>query len=227
MKEAVNLIIAAMEEEVSAIYERLNKDNIKVENIDLNGDKGSIFERKEKKYLIVRGKIGKVHTAFMLGLLSQRYDIKSIYNIGSCGTFSLNVNLLDVVIAKEVLYADVDVSGFNYPLGQMPGCPKSFKMPKIDIGEEGEGFKIHYGLMMSGDSFITNSNVSEFIKEQKPLAIDMESGAVAQCGYLLNVPVYIIRSITDCILLENNDKTFDEMLVAASHNSVATLFSLI
>ena len=58
---------------------------------------------------------------------------------------------------------------------------------------------IHGGLICSGDKFITNRAEMETIKTQFPkgLAVDMESGAIAQVCYLYGIPFISFRIISD------------------------------
>lgn len=59
--------------------------------------------------------------------------------------------------------------------------------------------KLHGGLICSGDQFITDRTQLDKIKGRYPdgLAVDMESGALAQVCYLYDVPFLSFRIISD------------------------------
>ena len=80
MNKEINLIIVAMEEELSCLLEQIEYQTIKI-----GEETRYIFNKNNEEYLICLGKIGKVNTAFYLGQLSKEYNIKKIYNIGTSG----------------------------------------------------------------------------------------------------------------------------------------------
>lgn len=224
MKE-IELIIIAMDEELSSLINKLTKYNIK----EIDNEKIYLFNKNNKNYIVIKGKIGKVATAFHIGKLSSIYKINRIYNIGTSGAYSNSLNIGDVVIATEVAYFDVDVTGFGYKMGQVPQCPETFKCEQINkLNTSNKNYNIHYGLVASSDSFITKMNREEFpLDKLQPLCVEMEAGAVGQCAHLLNIPFIVIRSISDQIYQENNAGSFDENITFASNNCVDVLLSTI
>ena len=62
-----------------------------------------------------------------------------------------------------------------------------------------EHTKLHGGLICSGDQFITNRTQLQTIKNRftDGLAVDMESGALAQVCYIYKVPFLSFRIISD------------------------------
>ncbi len=225
----INLIVLAMEEELNGVLKQLTSYEI-IENKFGNHYK---FSLNGTTYIMTLGKIGKVSTGLFLGYLSSIYDIERVFNVGTSGGLNLNLNVGDVVIASEIMYYDVDVRAFNYQLGQVPSCPLKFvpdnnylKGKKLNK----YNFKIHHGLIVSGDNFLTKENVKDKIPGvilSKALCGEMESGAVAQSCFILKIPFIIIRSISDIILEENNKETYDNALEIASSNAGRVLIDLI
>ena len=225
MNKEINLIIVAMEEELSCLLEQIEYQTIKIEE-----ETRYIFYKNNEEYLICLGKIGKVNTAFYLGQLSKEYNIKKIYNIGTSGGIATCLNICDVVIANAVKYLDVDVTGFNYELGQIPGSPVEFICDTSFLNKSliTNGFNLHIGLIGSTDSFITKKNLNSFpIEKSKPLAMEMESGAVLQVANKLKIPAVVIRSISDIVTTENNSKDFDLNLKKSCRNCVNILLQII
>lgn len=226
-REEINLIIIAMDEELACLLDALDTyQEVKVIN-----QKGFLFNRRGEKYLATLGKIGKVNTAFYLGQLAQVYNIKKIFNIGTSGGVSKSLNINDVVIAERVRYIDVDVTGFGYELGQVPHLPVEYLCDLSSINREEiktNNYQIHYGLIVSSDSFITKNNYNNFpIDIYHPLSTEMESGAVMQCAEQLKIPALVIRSISDLVFREENEKDFDNNIKTACHNCVEVLLKII
>lgn len=228
MNNKVSLIIIAMDEEFSHLLKSLNNDYTEEK---FNDETIYSFYRNNKKYIALRGRVGKVSTSFYLGQLSSKFEIERIFNLGTSGGYSNDVNIGDVIIAREVLYHDVDATGFGYKIGQVPGfplryiCDNSFLDNKVIVSY---GYKVHRGLIASGDSFITKNNLNKFaIEEYNPLCVEMEAGAVGQCSYLMNIPFIIIRSISDKVKNNNNVDDSEINLDIASSHCVEVLFNLI
>ena len=80
MKE-VNLIIAAMDEEVQALLDNL--PNYEVKTIDDNT--AYEFKIRDENFILVKGKIGKVYTSIFLSRLALILKIKRVFNIGTSG----------------------------------------------------------------------------------------------------------------------------------------------
>lgn len=229
MYKEVNVIIIAMQEEFSAFIDLLD---VPYSIVNIEGERGISFKKNDEAYLALRGKVGKVSTAFFIGCLSREYHIKRIFNIGTSGAYNKDLNIGDIVIATKVIYHDVDVTKFSYEIGQVPGFPRMYECDISYIKEKKlnheENFKIVYGLISSGDSFVTKDNVNNFyISELNPLAIEMESTTVGQCAYLLKIPFIVIRSISDCIFTNDENNYSDDNTLIASRNCAKVLISLL
>ena len=229
MKKKINLILIAMQEELNVLLTMLPP----FKKVDTDLGELIFFNIKEEEYLLMLGRIGKVSTALILGRLYERYEIKRIFNMGTAGSLIKSINIGDIVIASEVIYHDVDVVGFNYDYGQVPGNPQIFIPDEEYISSHLKGsydsFKIHKGRVISGDSFLTKDNINRipsFILE-KAICGEMEAGAISQVGYNLNIPVIIIRTISDYIYAPSNGIDMDKNLKRACINGSRVLLDLI
>lgn len=225
--ETLNLVLVAMDSELEALLHTIK--NYKITNI--NNEKGYEFIFDNEKYLIIEGKIGKVHTAFFLGQLSKCVNIKRVFNLGTSGGINKDLSLDEVIIATKVGYYDVDVTSFGYAYGQVPGCPRYYDC-------DNEYIKTHLknvltphrrGIIISGDQFVNKKNfasIKPFIEEEIQ-CIEMESGAVGQACYLLKIPFIVIRSISDFVFENDNFKTHNEKVESSTTNSALAFLSLI
>ncbi len=226
----VSLILLAMKEELDGVLKFLT--NVKKSKLKDN----TIYEfnLKGKDYIMTLGKIGKVSTGLFLGYLSSIYQIERVFNVGTAGAFTNKVNIGDIVIADGVMYHDVDVTGFNYEYGVIPGSPKTFipdekYLCNFDFNGNEFNFKIHRGLVISGDTFITKHNVNRIPKKliEEALCGEMESGSVGQCCYQLKIPFIVIRSISDYVFENVNNEAHTLNLEQVSQNAGKVLMKLI
>ena len=120
---------------------------------------------------------------------------------------------MDVVIGAKVAYHDVDC-GPESALGQVQGLPLYYEADAALL-EVARGLqtdtRLHCGLICSGDQFITDPATLQTIKQRFPeaLAVDMESGALAQVCHLYHIPFLSFRIISDTPGVENH---FDQYL---------------
>ncbi|MFU1883980.1 5'-methylthioadenosine/S-adenosylhomocysteine nucleosidase, partial [Enterococcus faecium] len=71
--------------------------------------------------IVVRSGIGKVASAVTTTLLIHQYGVNMVINTGSAGGIGEGLKVGDLVIADKLAYFDVDVTGFGYAYGQLPG----------------------------------------------------------------------------------------------------------
>ena len=142
--------------------------------------------------------IGKVNAAIGTLTLVNSFLPDFVINSGVAGGADSTVNVMDVVAGARVAYHDV-WCGPESELGQVQGLPLYFKGAHrlLDLVPDREG--IHKGLICSGDQFIDTIDAVKRIKGNFPdvMAVDMESGAIAQVCHLNKVPFLALRVISD------------------------------
>ena len=142
--------------------------------------------------------IGKVNAAMGTLMLVNNFTPNYVINTGVAGGADTKVNVMDVVAGARVAYHDV-WCGPESVLGQVQGLPLYFEGAKRLIDLVPERDHIHKGLICSGDQFIDTIEAVNRIKGNFPdaLAVDMESGAIAQVCHLNKVPFLALRIISD------------------------------
>lgn len=142
--------------------------------------------------------IGKVNAAMGTLMLVNNFTPNYVINTGVAGGADTKVNVMDIVAGARVAYHDV-WCGPESVLGQVQGLPLYFEGAKRLIDLVPERDHIHKGLICSGDQFIDTIEAVNRIKGNFPdaLAVDMESGAIAQVCHLNKVPFLALRVISD------------------------------
>ena len=194
----------------------------------------TFFEGKfnNKDIVFVQSGIGKVNAAVTATFLIDKYDIDEVIFSGVAGALDKVVGIGDIVIADDVVQHDFAVEAFGYKKGQIPQMEVwSFKgdedlIKKVKETSDDE-IKLHYGRILTGDKFIYKREEKlDLGKEFEALCVDMESGAVAQVCYLMNVKFLIIRSISDSVTDESSME-YDKFAELAAENSKKILKKII
>ena len=155
----------------------------------------------ENTIILMQSGIGKVNAAIGAAELIKNFQPDCIISTGVAGGIDTCLDVMDVVVSKELVYHDV-WCGEGNKYGQIQGLPASFTgnetLYTTAMRLETET-PIHGGLICTGDQFITDKKALDVIKSNFPegLAVDMESCAIAQTCYLYNVPFISFRIISD------------------------------
>ncbi|MFD2829553.1 5'-methylthioadenosine/adenosylhomocysteine nucleosidase [Corticicoccus populi] len=179
-----------------------------------------------KNVVLVESGIGKVNSSMITALLIERFDVCIVINTGVAGSLSDKLDVTDMVVSSEVLHHDVDAREFGYVLGQVPGMPRYYIADKGLVKRSYNAIQSlgnvngHTGLIVSGDSFIADSDQKQKITGnfKQALAVDMESASIAQTCYQFSTSFVIVRSISDKAD-DSADMTYDEFLKKACVNS--------
>ena len=148
--------------------------------------------------MVMQCGIGKVNAAMGTLMLVNHFSPNYVINSGVAGGADLSVHVMDVVAGARVAYHDV-WCGPESEVGRVQGLPLYFEGASRLLELLPENDEIHKGLICSGDQFIDKMEDVERIKGNFPdaLAVDMESGAIAQVCYLSKVPFLALRVISD------------------------------
>ncbi|WP_159722620.1 5'-methylthioadenosine/adenosylhomocysteine nucleosidase [Enterococcus sp. CSURQ0835] len=193
-------IIGAMEEEIKSLRERLDHP-LSWEQAGALFISGSLGNHE---VIVVRSGIGKVLASITTTLLIHQYKVNMVINTGTAGGIGSGLAIGDLVVADKVAYYDVDATTFGYKIGQVPGMPLYYdssvylRQEMIKTAEK-VGQKVHEGLIVSGDSFISSPEKTHAIKQNFPdaLALEMESTAIGQTAAQFGIPFLILRALSD------------------------------
>lgn len=213
-------IIVAMDEERDEILNIMTE--VKVEQIyNLRFLRGKI---QGKRCVLVRSGIGKINAARTTQVMLHQFNIQYVINIGAGGSINGLLNIGDVLIGKEVVQHDFDITAFGHSKGYITGvgdkiiCDRELvkKLEQIIQSMPERSYQIKIGVIATGDIFCTAPWMKEKIRAKfNADVVDMECAAIAQVCYLDNVTFIVIRSISDTPNGENAT-TFDENLKLAS-----------
>ena len=181
-----------MQKEWDAIFSQFDKDG---RSFAIGQTDGLV------EYVAMVSGIGKVNAAVCAYRMWKEYDVTEILSFGCAGGMMNDVNVGDVVIGDEYCYHDVWCGEPN-ERGQVQGLPMLYPSGGNRWAWLYEGAKT--GLIASGDALCDNELMAGAIVQilgKNPVAVDMESAAIAQVCYKYNVSFTSIRVIADNPLL--------------------------
>ena len=148
--------------------------------------------------------IGKVNAALCTQAMIDNFDVDKVINVGCACSLSKDVCIKNVVIATDVCEYDMDIT----PLGDPRGFINGLNVVKMKTDDEiserlsrtaiNYGEKIHRGTIASGDKFIADRELKDFIAEEfGAICGEMEGGAIGHTCACNGVPFAVLRSISD------------------------------
>ncbi|MXP67211.1 5'-methylthioadenosine/S-adenosylhomocysteine nucleosidase [Pantoea sp. Aalb] len=193
-------IIGAMEQEIMLLRDRIqNSQTLILYQYTIH-----IGVLNDVNIVLLKSGVGKTAAAISTTLLISVFNPKIIINIGSAGLLVPTLHIGDIIICDEMCYHDVDVTSFGYQLGQIPDYPKSFFSDKklVFLAEQViKKLNLHAatGLIVTGDAFINDNKILKRIRNNFPqaIAVEMEATSIAQVCYQFNIPLLVIRAISD------------------------------
>ena len=221
------LVLTAMQKELQLLKNLLeNEKEINVGK-DIKIYNGNIG--KNNIFLTTCG-IGKVNSAINSYRIIMDLNPDFIINSGVAGGVDLPIG--SVLAADAIAYHDV-WCGPGTEYGQADGYPLFFKPSDEIISKIKSHIKnINYGLICSGDKFISEESQIKDIKKHFPgtKAVDMESASIAQVCNMLKKPLLVIRIVSDTPGNENNISQYKDFWSEApvkSFNVIKNLISIL
>lgn len=192
-------ILAAMDKELNLILSQLEN------YCEATFDGYTVYEGQEggHEYVVAKCGIGKVNSALRTQAIIENFHPELVINSGVAGGVDASMAIGSVLVPDRVAYHDV-WCGPGTEYGQADDCPLFF-IPDADGMEimkdisRDSNLDIRFGLLCSGDKFISTPAEVEVIKSHFPdaLGCDMESASIAQTCYRHNVPFMIVRVMSD------------------------------
>lgn len=195
-------IIGAMEEEVAALKEQMDIEELRT----IAGMEFCKGVCEGQPVVVVRSGIGKVNAAVCTQILCDVFQAEAIINTGVAGSLKNEINIGDIVLSTDALQHDMDATGFGYEAGVIPRMETSVFEADEELiilaekvcREVNPDIQVFKGRVISGDQFISDYGVKErLITMFKGYCTEMEGAAIAQAAWLNKVPYLVIRAISD------------------------------
>ncbi len=195
-------IIGAMDLEVETLKSHLTSENI-TEKAGMRFHEGLL---NGTPVVVVRCGIGKVNAALCVQILADIFGVTHVINTGVAGSLNPQLDIGDILISKDALHHDMDVSALGYPLGMVPqmNClefaadPRLMELAKASCERVCSDVHALFGRVLSGDQFISSDAVkNRLIELFHGDCTEMEGASIAHGACLNGLPFVIIRAISD------------------------------
>ena len=220
-------IIGAMSCEVQALKE-------KMADVTVGNHAGSEYYAGTLEGLlavVVQCGVGKVNAAMCAQVLCSVYGVTHLVNTGIAGSLCAELDIGDLVVSKDAMYHDFEVTAFGYPHGKVPGmdvtafpADKTLMDYAFAAADSVNPSHAKIGRVASGDQFVCEkAQKDKIIEVTQALCTEMEGAAIAQTAYRNQIPFVILRAISDKAdnSAEMDYPTFEAM--AAAHCAKVTL----
>lgn len=195
-------IIGAVELEVSELKSKMEMKNV-VERAGMTFHEGVL---NGKEVVIVRCGMGKVNAAVCVQILVDMFDVDAVINTGVAGSLKAEINIGDIVVSTDACEHDMDLGPLGFEPGVIPEMETSFFKADRKLAEEAIAvckevnpeIGVHEGRIVSGDQFISDSNVKDrLVRQFGGFCAEMEGAAVAHTAFLNRIAFVVIRAISD------------------------------
>jgi adenosylhomocysteine nucleosidase len=234
-------IIGALDEELVPIralshhLEKIEKGNRVYWHGDMHGH----------QVYLTRCDPGKVNAVIATQQLLDFFTPDCLFNMGSSGALSPDLEVGDLVVATEAIQHDFDLTGWGLKPGEIlfdvitqkesgqlsftsrhafitdPSLTQlafdAAKTVELDKLKD-HAPKIHKGRIVSGDQFISSVEKAKNLWDtHQALCVDMEAAAIAHTCEINKIPFLCIRAMSDKADHTAN-VSFTDFLVAATDN---------
>jgi adenosylhomocysteine nucleosidase len=143
----------------------------------------------------------KTNAAIATQILIDSYGCNAIINAGTAGGMDIDIKLFDTIISTESAYWDVSKEiltefhpwtksiYFQADKGLLEYAKKAVTKNKFS--------NVHFGRVITGETFIDDKYRSEINEKYSPLSVDMETASIAHVCYVNKIPYLAVRTITD------------------------------
>ena len=179
--------------------------------------------------IMVYSGVGPVNAAIAAELMIECFGAGAIIDAGTSGGLSHDVRIMDTVVSERVSYHDLppDILTEYHPwLTENCFRPDSRLLVLAREFSSKAGYTIRFGATVAGSSFIEGSAREEIRKRLDPLAVDMESVAVAQVCHASRIPFLSVRTITDTAE-HDGIGSFHENCLRAARQSAETVLGML
>jgi adenosylhomocysteine nucleosidase len=212
-------IVSAMREELAAALGRVSE----AQRVCAGGREFLCGQWHGHSVVLALSGIGKVAAATTATLMLERFNAKCLVFTGVAGGLAAQAHVGDVVLATQLLQHDMDASPL-FPRHEVPltgmtryptdrnltaalrsAAPQALQdvvtyLPQSEwLGLNLVKARIHEGLVISGDRFVSQTAESQALQRELPdaLAVEMECAAMAQVCHDYGVPLAAVRTISD------------------------------
>ncbi len=221
-------IMGAMPEEIAPLLEKVGE----YKKIEYARNSYYLASYKGMDLVIAYSKIGKVFAALTAATMIEKFGAKQMLFSGVAGAINPSLKIGDLIVATKLCQHDLDITAFGHPYGYVPegsvyveSDPTLRKIARKVAGEK--GIHLKEGIIATGDQFVADPVRKAWIMETFGAdALEMEGASVAVVCDALEVPFFILRSISDSADMDAGFD-FDTFLESSSRVSADFIITML
>lgn len=183
-------------------------------------------------YLATTG-MGTINAALVLATLAAHVKPDAVFYSGTAGAIDTKLNRGDVVVGLNAFDADIlsihdAVIGTPFE-GALINPNNKQKTPQIYSANEwllksatlpqASQYSLFHGSIATSNHFPAPKELFEQIKANNALVIDMESAAIYQFGWLTQLPVLVVRAVSNQLDEQGADDEVDSSDIRSSDHA--------
>ncbi len=192
-------IMGAMPEEIAPLLEKVER----YEKVEYAKNSYYLAQYRDMELVIAYSKIGKVFAALTAATMIEKFGAQQLLFSGVAGAINPDLKIGDLIVATKLCQHDLDITAFGHPYGYVPEgsvfVESDVHLRKIArrVAKE-KGIVLKEGIIATGDQFVADPVRKAWIMEEFGAdALEMEGASVAVVCDALEVPFFILRSISD------------------------------
>ena len=183
---------------------------------------GTIFSQE---VLIICEQFTSLIASSVLMHIFSQYYVDLVISVGRCMTVSKSIKSGDVIVSRNVIDANVDLSMYNdVALGQIPGFDRNFMVQDDILEYMSQGLTrrtnvdYHIATFLSTDNMspymleILKQRESVFAMDNELMVVDHNSAGIAIASFLRNVPFVVVKVAENNLAQVNNLDTYSNVL---------------
>lgn len=183
-------------------------------------------------YLATTG-MGTINAALVLATLAAHLRPDAVFFSGTAGAIDPKLNIGDVVVGQDAFDADIlsihdAVIGTPFE-GALINPNTKEKNPQIYSGSEWllksatlpltSRYGLFHGRIATSNHFPAPKELFDQIKANNSMVIDMESAAIYQFGWLTQLPVLVVRAVSNKLDDHGADDKVDSSDIRSSDHA--------
>lgn len=182
--------------------------------------------------VIAYSKIGKVFSTLTASTMIHHFGVEKMLFSGVAGGINPALKIGDLIVAKRLCQHDLDITAFGHPHGFVPGGSQfvetdaTLRQLAFEVAAE-MGVSLQEGTIATGDQFVHDPERKAFIETTfNADALEMEGASVAVVCDSLDVPVLILRAISDTADTDASFN-FDEFMESSAKISADFIMKMV
>lgn len=220
--------MGAMPEEIAPILEKVGE----YKRTDIADNTYYEANYNGVELVIAYSKIGKVFSTLTASTMIHHFGVEKMLFSGVAGGINPALKIGDLIVAKNLCQHDLDITAFGHPHGFVPGGAQfvetdaGLRQLATEVAAQMH-VSLQEGTIATGDQFVHDPDRKSFIESTfNADALEMEGASVAVVCHALNVPVFILRAISDTADTDASFN-FDEFMESSAKISADFIMKMV